>query len=375
MEFNSSRLALARKRLGLSKTALAERSGISVRSLGYYESKLTEIAPSEEHLSILAGILELPIEFFFGPDIEEISCDAASFRSLTTLTASQRDAALASGTFAKMVSDWIEQRFKLPDPSIPSLRDFEPEAAAQVLRTEWGLGERPITNVVHLLEARGVRVFSLPVDSRSVDAFSLWHGAKPFVFLNTKKSAEHTRFDCAHELGHLTLHTHGSPRNSRSREVETEANRFASALLMPSGDIYGHTPPPSTITVRTIHKLKKRWGVSAIALVYRLHKLGIISDWQYRTLCIELSETGYKGGEAGGVDRDTSQVFAKVFKTLRAEGVTRGAIARDLVVTPALIDSLLVGLVIASVSRPTDNGRPRETPRPRKTEKPNLKAV
>lgn len=347
MDFNPSRLILARKRLGLSKTALAEKSGISVRSLGYYESKVSDVSPSDEHVALLARILELPAEFFFGPDVEEISCNTASFRSLSRLTASQRESAVACGTFAKMLNEWIEGKFELPSSSVPSLRSFEPEAAAQVLRTEWGLGERPIPNIVHLLESRGVRVFSLPVDSRSVDAFSTTEGKTPFVFLNTKKSAEHARFDAAHELGHLTLHTHGVPR---SRDAELEADRFGSAFLMPQGDVLGHVPPPSTITVKTIHKLKKRWGVSAIALVYRLHKLKIITDWQYRNLCIGLSSDGYKSGEADGARRDTSQVLAKVFSKLRDQGITRGTIARELKLTPTLIDSLLVGLVIASVS-------------------------
>lgn len=355
MEFNPSRLALARKRLGLSKTALADESGISVRSIGYYESETSNVIPSEEHLNLLASILKLPVEFFFGADLDELNCDAASFRSLTTLTSSERDAALAYGRFAMLLSEWIDKKFHLPAASIPSLRDFEPEGAAQALREHWGLGQRPISNVVHLLESRGARVFSLPVDSRAVDAFSLWHGEIPFVFLNTKKSAEHTRFDCVHELGHLSLHTHGAPRNSRKREVETEANRFASAFLMPEGDVLAHIPPPRTITVKTIHRLKKRWGVSAIALVFRLHKLRIISEWQYRSMCVQLTEDGYRSGEPDGIQRDGSQVFSKVFAALKAEGITRGVIARELNVTPALIDSLLVGLVIASVPAPTDD--------------------
>jgi Zn-dependent peptidase ImmA (M78 family) len=370
MEFNPSRLSLARKRRGLSKTALADKSGISVRSLGYYESKADNIVPSDDHLNKLAKILELPVEFFFGPDIEELAPDAASFRALTNMTAAQRDAALAAGAFANMVCQWIEQRFALPAPFIPSLRGIEPETAAQALRAEWGLGERPITNIVHLLEVSGVRVFSLPVDSRSVDAFSLWHGGKPFVFLNTKKTAEHSRFDAAHELGHLTLHTHGIPR---SRETELEADRFASAFLMPRGGVFGRTPPASTITVKTIHKHKKYWGVSALALVHRLHKLGIIKEWQYRTMCIELSAAGYRKRE-DEIARDTSQVFDKVFKTLRAEGVTRGAIARDLSITSAELDALLVGLVIASLAN-TQPDNQRASPNPPTKGKTTLKAV
>jgi Zn-dependent peptidase ImmA (M78 family)/transcriptional regulator with XRE-family HTH domain len=356
----------------VSKAALHAQTGISLRSLGYYEDTSSEINPSEDHLQSLAAALKFPVEFFEGPDIEEIISDAASFRSLSKLPASQRDSALAAGTLAKELSAWIEKRFSLPEPSVPSLRGFvTPESAAEALRAEWGLGERPIRNTVHLLEVHGVRVFSLPVDSRAVDAFSVMHGGKPFVFLNPKKSAEHGRFDAAHELGHLTLHTHGIPRN---REAELEADRFGGAFLMPRGDVMGHVPPPSTISVKTIHRLKKRWGVSAIALVHRLHKLNIIRDWQYRTLCVELSSTGYRSGEPDGAERDTSQVFAKVFSALRAEGVTRGMIARDLAVTAAEVDSLLIGLIIASVSSSEtakETGSSSSTPTPR----PKLRAV
>jgi Zn-dependent peptidase ImmA (M78 family)/DNA-binding XRE family transcriptional regulator len=344
-EFNPSRLVMARKRRGLSKTALAAASKISVRSLGYYESG--EVEPSEEHQELLASALELPVEFFFGPDIEEIAIDAASFRSLSTMTASQRDSALAAGSFAvNLLCKWIEERFELPQPSVPSLRGFDyPEAAARALRAEWRLGERPIKNVVHLLEAHGVRVFSLPVDSASVDAFSVWHRAVPYVFLNPKKSAERGRMDSAHELGHLCLHHHGMPR---SREAELEADAFASAFLMPEGDVLAHAPRRSAMSVATIHRLKKRWGVAAIALVHRFKQLRILTEWQYRSFCIQLSQAGYRKRE-DEMPRDSSQVFAKVFDTLRSEGMTRSAIARDLALTSAEVDSLLVGLVIASV--------------------------
>jgi hypothetical protein len=54
-------------------------------------------------------------------------------------------------------------------------------------------------------------VFSLSVDAAEVEAFSMWKEGAPFIFLNTGKSAEHGRFDAAHELGHLVLHRHEAP--------------------------------------------------------------------------------------------------------------------------------------------------------------------
>ncbi len=75
------------------------------------------------------------------------------------------------------------------------------EAAAEMLRAHWGIGELPVKNMIALLESRGIRVYSLAIDAKEVDAFSMWKGGRPFVFLNTFKSAEHCRFDAAREIG------------------------------------------------------------------------------------------------------------------------------------------------------------------------------
>src|SRR5436309_10766 len=109
MQFNPSRLMLARKRRGLSKAALAGKSALGLRSLVYHESGVFQ--PTKEAVESLADVLKFPIEFFYGDDLEEIVCDAASFRSLSTMTAAQRDSALAAGSLAIGVCNWIEQRF------------------------------------------------------------------------------------------------------------------------------------------------------------------------------------------------------------------------------------------------------------------------
>ena len=342
--FSPSRLALARKRRGVSKAALSKATKISLRSLSYYEAAGKE--PSADTVCILADALKFPESFFFADDIDEISCDGASFRSLSTMSASLRDMALASGSLAVALDKWIDQRFSLPDASsVPSLSGLDPETASQALRAEWGIGERPIANMIHLAESRGVRVFSLPVESADVDAFSIWHKRTPYIFLSPMKSGERGRMDVGHELGHLTMHGHGGPS---SRQAEFEADRFAGALLMPAADVIANIP--RHMSIEAIHKLKGRWKVSAIALVFRLRLLEVLSEWQYRSFCIELSKAGFRKGEAGGITRETSQIIGKVFGILRSEGVTRNAIARDLCITPSDLNGLIAGLVISSVS-------------------------
>jgi Zn-dependent peptidase ImmA (M78 family) len=117
-----------------------------------------------------------------------------------------------------------KRAFRIADGEPPESPDYRPADAAIALRTHWGIGQRPIGNMVHLLESFGIRVFSLAERATQVDAYSLWLRGLPFVFLNTLKTAEHSRMDAAHELGHLVLHRHGVPR---TRDAEKDAQRSA----------------------------------------------------------------------------------------------------------------------------------------------------
>lgn len=194
----------------------------------------------------------------------------------------------------------------------------DPEHAPDAVRAAWGLGQKKISNMVHLLEAHGVRVFFMVQECHDVDAFSFWHRGVPYIFLNGNKTAEHSRMDAAHELGHLVMHFWGGPRG---RKAEEQAKAFGSAFLMPARSVIADMPVGAT--VRQVIKGRRRWNVSAIALAYRLAKLGMISDWQARTIYMALGQMGYRKGEPGGIERESSQVWAKVFDALSAEHTTR----------------------------------------------------
>lgn len=342
--FNPSRLTLARKRRGLTMTKLAAAIDVEPRSISAYEKG--EFSPDTEPLTRLAKALRFPEPFFFGDDLDEPTPDIASFRALSKMTAGQRDTALGAGAIALMLNDWIEARFELPVPALPDLsHEGGPEAAAEALRDSWGMGELPIKNVLHLLESKGVRVFSLSIDAAEVDAFSMWRQSTPFVFLNTKKSAEHSRFDAAHELGHLVLHRHGSPQG---REAEQEANAFASAFLMPRATVLANAP--RLATVDHLARLKKHWIVSVAALAYRLHTVGVLSDWHYQSIYVELSSRGYRKKEPNEAPRETSQLLPKVFAALREESVSKGDIASELNVPSDELEQLMFGLTLTGLS-------------------------
>jgi len=294
--------------------------------------------------------LTFPRDFFFRDDIDAIDSSSASFRSLRAMTARERDAALSAGSLAFELVDWVGKRFNLPTPDLLDLsHKNDPEGAAQTLRQYWAIGQKPISNMIKLLETKGVRVFSLAENTKNVDAFSCWRNNEPYVFLNTFKTTEHSRFDAAHELGHLVLHKHGGPKQGRA--AEPEAHAFASAFLMPHDDVLAIIP--FVTTLKQVVKAKKRWGVSVAALAHRLHRKRILSDWHYRTFCIQINRT-YGTDEPDGLPPERSSVWQMVLKDLWKDGVARHHIAADLAIPESEMENLLFGLMgdVAPPERP-----------------------
>ena len=338
--FNNNRLSLARKRRRLTAKGLAERAGLSPLTITRLEKG--ENQPEEATVDKIADALAYPTEFFYGDEPEAIDTAAVSFRGLTKMTAKQRDAAVSAGALGLQLYDWVEERFSLPKPNLLDLGyETNPEMAARSLRQYWGLGEKPIGSMIRLLETQGVRVLSLSEDTASVDAFSFWRGSVPYVFLNTYKTAERSILDAAHELGHLALHAHGGVRSSR--EAEREANMFASSFLMPRDDVRSRMP--RFIKIETVLKAKRRWRVSAMAMAYRLHALQLLSDWQYKSMCIELGRRGYRTGEPDGIEHDSSAIWEKVFTQLWSERTTKEDIAKSLSLPLDELEGLVWGLV------------------------------
>jgi Zn-dependent peptidase ImmA (M78 family)/transcriptional regulator with XRE-family HTH domain len=337
-DFNYTRLEVARKRRGMTKAKLAEAANISTRSLTKFERE--GFMPSEVTVARLAKALGFPMEFFFGETLEEPSAKGSSFRAFTSATRRQKDEALSSGALSMGIEHWIDVRFSLPEPNVPTYPGIDPEAAAEAVRDLWGLGQRPIRNIIHLLEAHGVRVFSLPELGKEVDGFSVWQGATPFIFLNTTKNAERSRMDAAHELGHLVLHSHGGPQG---REAEEEAHAFGAAFLMPEATVLAEIPYGPTL--KQIVNAKKRWKVSALNLTKRCHGLGLLTEWHYRSICIELAKRGKSNEPQPMKARETSQVLDKVFRALKTEGITKAEVARDLAIPVEELNASILGLL------------------------------
>ena len=338
-EFNPERLDLVRRRRGMTKRALAQALGVSTKTLNHYRTYRN--APNEGTMARIVSTLRFPESFFYGPDFEEPPNTGVSFRAVSTLTARLRHQLVAVGTLGLMFSGWIDSKVELPSPDIPQLQEVDPETAAVEVRRAWGLGQRPIRNIIHLLEYHGVRVFSLSEDTLKMDAYSFWRNDIPYIFLNTQKSAERNRMDVAHELGHLVLHARGG--SQRDRQAEREAQQFGASFLMPRESVIAEVRQGATLM--EIRRAKKIWNVALSNLTYRMHDVGMLPDYQYRMRFMEISRRGFHVNEPDPSDPEKSQILAKVFQGLRERGITLNDVALELSLPPEEIGNLMFGLV------------------------------
>jgi Zn-dependent peptidase ImmA (M78 family)/transcriptional regulator with XRE-family HTH domain len=279
VDFDPARLALARRLVGMPRARLAAALGVTAAAVTQYEKG--QFKPTLPIVDRLAELLDVTVEFFrAGHPVPSLPASGAHFRSLRSTSALERERALAFAELALTVFTAVEEQVSLPEPSLPDL-DVPPELTeadavrlARAARERIGLPPGPIPNMVRLLEVHGVAVLRLDHDDlHRVDAFS-HPGQRPIVLLNpAKQDKARSRFDAAHELGHLLMHHDIEPG---SRLVEQQAQTFAAEFLAPAAEIGEQLP--TQVDWAVLHELKRRWGLSLKALVVRAHILGRFSD-------------------------------------------------------------------------------------------------
>lgn len=126
-----------------------------------------------------------------------------------------------------------------------------------------------------------------------VDAFCVPFHDRPIVALGADKGLrDRSRFDGAHELGHLIMHT---ADQVGSKTIETQAHQFAAAFLMPVDDIRDELPARADWP--TLLKLKAKWHVSIAALLMRAKTLEVMDERTCNQAFKTMSARGWRKRE------------------------------------------------------------------------------
>lgn len=343
--FDPTRLTQARRLAGLTKNAVAADMGVSPVAVGQWESGTT--SPRPDHLGRLADILDVQPAFLTaGRPYARLDSSAAHFRSLRRTPAHQRAKAVAFAEQVWELAHALEKRVQLPPVDLPGFAAGEtiaahaqgdPVAAAQALRRHWNLGTARIPHFVRTMESHGLVVTLAPFAgsaTATVDAFSTSHLPRPVVVLTPDRADDvyRHRFTAAHELGHLMMHSDGTPGDALQ---EKEADSFAAELLTPRAVITEQLP--ARMDLNALDQLSKAWGVSVESLVYRCRELGAVSEASYRRAYQRLNQLRKVGvftsEPVEAYPGENPVLLQQAFALAEKHGFTRGALADELKLT------------------------------------------
>jgi Zn-dependent peptidase ImmA (M78 family)/DNA-binding XRE family transcriptional regulator len=294
-----SRLRDARKVARLSQGDLGNHIGVSRQAVSAYERG--DKSPEPATFLKISEILGQPVSFFTNADRGSFGTQNTRFyRKFGAETVRRNEACSVLGNWLVQTAKYLDDFVNYPSPSLPESapRDGsgrysfdEINEIALNLRKLWGLGPGPISNVLALLESKGIVICRYEMEGENVEAFSFWNGPRPFVFMASEKEAGvRLRYDLAHELGHLVLHRWVEQSELEDKPtlkaIEAEADKFAGAFLLPSTSF-----PNEVYTTRldAFVPLKERWKVSIQAMVYRCRDLDLIDGDQALNLYKQIS--------------------------------------------------------------------------------------
>lgn len=302
--FNGDRLKKARIYRGWTVAELAERIGCSRQTISMYENKGT-IPMEIQTVEQLSSVLGFPTNFFFQDD-NPINIGSTYFRALLTTNKKYRAEQVQKMEFVAQIYSFLSEYINFMPCPVPLLPvGLAPENAATLLRKQWGLGDRPIDNIIHIVEQKGILVTSFDTSTDDVDAFSqMVHIDDDNRFIigysNNKTSASRIHFDIAHELGHICLHEWSEDVESLSKEEfkerEDEAHRFAAAFLLPENS-FAQDAKRVRPTIPAYTQLKRKWKTSIAAMFRRSYHLGIISMDEYQNGMKMLQRRGLRKEE------------------------------------------------------------------------------
>jgi Zn-dependent peptidase ImmA (M78 family)/transcriptional regulator with XRE-family HTH domain len=308
--FQNERLSQILAARRLSQAQLASMVGVSPATVSKWRAGTQ--APERDALERLANVVNVAPEWFTRQPAAKVS--PPLFRSNASAHVAARGMLEARMEWGQDISMALSEFVDYPVLNIPSRKFVDPEEitseeieiAASECRDLWRLGRVAVQDLALAVEGAGIILIREETDIAQIEGLSAWSEVldRPLILLSADKdNGYRSRFDLAHELGHLILHRHIKRPTERDRHklLEQQAHRFAGAFLLPAEMFASEVRTP--VTLDDLLLLKRRWGVSAAAIIMRLHALKIIDEDSKQILFKRRSARWGAKSEPGDEDR------------------------------------------------------------------------
>lgn len=308
-------LRIARQRLGFTQKLAAEQLGVVQPVLSRIENGVSD--PDSAFLTRASLVYSIPQSFFqirdpvYGPPVSVHTMlrgkSDVTGRDVDMITAELNIRLMHLRKFLEAVD--FEARNDLPVLDVEQYGT--PEKIASTVRAHWGVPSGAVKNLTEFTERAGIVVGWSKFGGASVSGVTFRApGKPPIVLLNEMHPADRMRFTLAHELGHLVMH------RFPTADMETEANEFAAALLMPASDIR-QAFQGRKVTLELLAALKPEWKVAMQALLMRASSLGFLTRNQARYLWQQISSRGWRLREPPELDfpYEKPRVLALIIKS------------------------------------------------------------
>lgn len=301
LNLNGERLKKARIYRGLTVAELAEKIDCQRQTVSMYENNKIK-CPDDSTVQKLSETLGFPIKYFF-ENQNHINIGSTYFRALLTTNKKYRNKQIQKMEFLSQIFMMLQDYVYFPTLDLPDIdNNILPEDASIKLREKWGLGNKPIANIIYEVEKHGILVTQFDTETNDIDAFSqMSYLENESIYLigysKNKTSASRIHFDIAHELGHICMHEWSEDVEMLTKQEfksrENEANQFASAFLLPKESyLKDAIKNPKSIPYYT--QLKSKWKVSISAMIRRSLTLGLLTHEEYQMLLRTLQRRGMR---------------------------------------------------------------------------------
>lgn len=321
------RVRLFRLARGWSLESLAAKMGglVTKQALSKYEKGRAR--PSVAVLNTLASTLGVKsVELWCEP---AVNVSFVAYRRRSGLRRRERDsieAVVERQLELRVHLQELTQRSdgsKIPVQKLNVSSVEATEQAADRLREVWSLGPGPVANVTSVLEDHLVHVLEVDAPEKfdgisAVAKNPAGNVVAAAVVTRRGVPGERQRLSLAHEIGHLVLR----PGRGDDSMREKRAFRFGAAFLAPAPAVRAAIGQRRTyIQLDELLMLKRRFGLSLQALLYRLRDLDVISEHYYREWCIQVNRQGWKRREPMELPREQPQWFRLSVMRAQAEGM------------------------------------------------------